>query len=235
MITNLASSSFFEDILLPMIVLALGLLFVRLRSNRKLKARKLITQQEKRINPGLNLYVSARDFFVRYPAVLLGYIIYSYLFISTIKFFLDGKNGPLGAFDIFLRFDSVLWMWLLAVALVKIIEIRTKLHTREKDRLVQHQELEVRQMQLRTLVETVRGLQHEVNNPLAIIMMSAGRLERQLSIGEESRKVARTISSATNRIAITLEAFTRAKRYEVDNSPVGQLAKPPALSDSPEN
>lgn len=235
MITNLASASFFEDILLPMIVLALGLLFVRLRSNGKQNAHKKVTQQKEPMNPGLNLYASVRDFFVQYPAVLSGYIIYGYLFISTIKFFLDEKNGALGAFDIFLRFDSVLWMWLLAVALVKIIEIRTKLYAREKDRLVQHQELEVRQMQLTTLIETVRGLQHEVNNPLAIIMMSVGRLERQLSIDEESRKVARTISSATNRIAKTLEAFTRAKRYEVDNSPVGQLAKPPALSDSPEN
>jgi signal transduction histidine kinase len=174
------------------------------------------------------LYHNAREFFVKYPAVLSGYFIYSYFFIATMKFFLDEKRSRLGTFDIFERFDSLLWMWLLSVALVKIIDIRTKLHERETEQLRQQRELALKQTQLSTLVETVRGLQHEVNNPLTIILMTAGRVERLIAGNTEATEGVRTIRTATERIANILDAFARAKQYEVDTSPLGPIAKPPA-------
>ncbi|HEY4611845.1 MAG TPA: histidine kinase dimerization/phospho-acceptor domain-containing protein [Bacteroidota bacterium] len=176
------------------------------------------------------LYSTLKDFFIRNPVVLSAYIIYSYWFISTIKFWLDEKEESLGIFDIFQRFDSLFWMWLLTVTLVKIINIRTKLHQEEKERLLQRQELEVKQMQLSTLVEIVRGLQHEVNNPLTIIMMNSSKLERQLVVQQDLREVVVTIREAAERIARTLDAFSQAKQYEVDKSPVGNIAKPPDLA-----
>jgi signal transduction histidine kinase len=175
----------------------------------------------------LSLPSRVKEFFIRYPAVLSGYIIYSYFFISTIKFFLDEKRSSLSGLDIFERYDALLWMWLLAVALVKIINIRTQLHQKETERLKQQQELEVKQMQLTTLVEIVRGLQHEVNNPLTIVMMTAGKLERLVAGNATAVESVKTIRSAAERIAKTLDAFSRAKRYEVDSSPVGPIAKPP--------
>ena len=176
------------------------------------------------------LYHTMKQFFVQYPAVMSGYIIYSYMFIATIKFFVDEKEGHLEAFDIFQRFDSLFWMWLLSVSLVKIINIRTRLHEQEKDKLMQHQELEVKQMQLSTLVEIVRGLQHEVNNPLTIIMMNSSKLERQLIVQQDLREVVVTIREAAERIARTLDSFSQAKQYEVDKSPVGNIVKPPNLA-----
>ncbi len=229
MIDNLASASFFEHILPPAVVAALGFLFILFRG----KGRISLCKQTMKRNAGLNFFASfyrnSKDFFIRYPAVLSGCIIYSYLFISTIKFFLDEKKTPLGGFDIFQHFDGLLWMWLLAVALVKIIDIRTKLHQKETTQLVQQQELEMKKMQLKTLVEIVRGLQHEVNNPLTIIMMIVGKLERRLGSQQELRENAKTIRSATERIAKTLDSFTRAKKYETSDSPIGQIASPPAL------
>ncbi|MGH2568663.1 MAG: histidine kinase dimerization/phospho-acceptor domain-containing protein [Bacteroidota bacterium] len=177
-------------------------------------------------------YRTVRDFFVQYPAALSGYVIYGYLFVSTIKFFIDEKQNSLGAFDTFLRFDAVLWMWFLALALVKIIEIRTKLYNRETTELMQQQELKVKEMQLTTLRQTVLGLQHEVNNPLTIIIMTAGKLERQLGYHKELLEGVKTIRAASERMARTLNAFSRAKQYEVDNTPIGQIAKPPELTEN---
>ncbi|HEY5615937.1 MAG TPA: histidine kinase dimerization/phospho-acceptor domain-containing protein [Bacteroidota bacterium] len=179
----------------------------------------------------ISFYKTVKEFFVRYPAVMSGYIIYSYLFISTIKFFLDEKEKSLEAFDIFQRFDSLLWMWLLSVSLVKIIDIRTKLHQHEKEQMMHRQDLEVKKMQLSTLLEIVRGLQHEVNNPLTIIIMTSGKLDRQLVAQPELRESVATIKGAAERISNTLDAFSRAKQYEVDTSPVGNIAKPPDLSE----
>lgn len=176
------------------------------------------------------LYKNLKEFCIRYPAVLSGYFIYSYLFISTIKFFLDTKKTDLNLFDIFQHFDSLLWMWLLALALVKIIEIRSRLYRQETAELVHKQELQVRETQLTTLVEVVRGLQHEINNPLTIILMTLGTFERHTVSADELRESIKTIRKATERIASTLRAFTTAKQYEVSESPVGQIAKPPEMS-----
>lgn len=223
----LASSAFFGDILPIIAAFVLGFLFVQLRSKKIHLQNRSVERKSKPMTLLVSMYSNVKEFFIRYPAVLSGYIIYSYFFISTIKFFLDEKRAPLGSFDIFERYDALLWMWLLALALVKIIDIRTKLHQKETERLRHQQELEVKQMQLATLVETVRGLQHEVNNPLTIVMMTAGKLERIISGNSDAVECVKTIRSSTERIARTLDAFSRAKRYEVDSSPVGPLAKPP--------
>jgi signal transduction histidine kinase len=225
----LASPFFFEDILAPSVLGLLGFLCVRNRGTHKTSSYvgSGMKEQNTARNFVSGLYRNARDFCIRYPALLSGYMIYGYLFVSTMKFFLDAKKSTLSAFDIFQHFDSLLWMWLLSLALVKIINIRTRLHGQETAQLVRQQELEVRQMQLNTLLQIVRGLQHEVNNPLTIILMTVGKLERRSINAEELRESLKTIRKATERISDTLKAFTSAKQYEVSESPVGHIAKPP--------
>ncbi len=225
----LASPFFFEDILAPSVLGLLGFLYVRNRGTHKTSSYvgSGMKEQNTARNFVSGLYRNARDFCIRYPALLSGYMIYGYLFVSTMKFFLDAKKSTLSAFDIFQHFDSLLWMWLLSLALVKIINIRTRLHGQETAQLVREQELEVRQMQLNTLLQIVRGLQHEVNNPLTIILMTVGKLERRSINAEELRESLKTIRKATERISDTLKAFTSAKQYEVSESPVGHIAKPP--------
>ena len=138
----LASPFFFEDILAPSILALLGFLYIQFRGTHKilLDVRSGMNNQSSARRFLKALYSNAREFFIRYPALLSGYMIYGYLFISTIKFFVDEKKGDLTAFDIFQHFDSVLWMWLLALALVKIINIRSRLHEQETARLVHQQE-----------------------------------------------------------------------------------------------
>jgi signal transduction histidine kinase len=227
----LASPFFFEDILKPLVIALLGFLYVQYRGTHKTLPYFWSGMNDRSAigNFVTDLYKTAKEFCIRYPAVLSGYMIYSYLFVSTIKFFLDQKKTTLSAFDIFQHFDSLLWMWLLAVALVKIIDIRSRLHQQETTQLVHQQEVEVRRMQLATLLEIVRGLQHEVNNPLTIILMTLGKLEQRSVSAEELRESVKTIRKATERISDTLKAFTAAKQYAVSESPVGHIVKPPDL------
>jgi signal transduction histidine kinase len=172
---------------------------------------------------------SLKDFGIRYPAVLSGYIIYSYLFVTTIDFFLEVKNPGRGfdAFDFFKQFDSLIWMWLLALALVKVIDYRTRLHERETEELRLNNERRLQQAQLETLKEVVRGLQHEVNNPLTIIMMYLRKIERK-GLDESVRHHALTvIRESAQRIAKILRRFSDAESYETTSSPVGHIATPP--------
>ena len=74
------------------------------------------------------IFKPLRDFFIKHPAVLSGYIIYAYFFITTMDFYRDVKKTHVKPLSIFERFDALIWMWLLAVVLVKVIEYRHRLN-----------------------------------------------------------------------------------------------------------
>ena len=166
-------------------------------------------------------------FFVRYPAVLSGYIIYIYFFLATMDFYQDVKvNAPGQIFGYFQNFDALIWMWLLAWALVKIIEYRSRMQEHVKKELLQKQELEVRQTQLTTMHEVIRALQHDINNPLTIILAYLRRAEKAAGGNEEILKNLAEVKTGAERIAKSLSDFAKARAYKTVDSPVGPLAQP---------
>lgn len=169
-----------------------------------------------------------QNFCTQYPAVLSGYVIYSYLFLSIIRLFLKVKTGFVSVGDVYDIFSALPFMWLLALSLVKVIEVRSRLHESERRRLQDQQELRIKEMQLATMKEVVLGLQHQINNPLAIISLSAGRITRVVGDSQAVTDLAREIRIANKRIATTLNEFSDAMTYEVENgsSLVGNIASP---------
>ena len=79
------------------------------------------------------LYAQIKKFFIKYPALLSGYIIYSYLFISIVRLFFKVKHPGIAcssdAYDIF---SALPFMWLLAVSLVKVIEYQGLVHLKDE-------------------------------------------------------------------------------------------------------
>ncbi|MEX1139037.1 MAG: histidine kinase dimerization/phospho-acceptor domain-containing protein [Bacteroidota bacterium] len=166
-------------------------------------------------------------FFVRYPAVLSGYIIYIYFLLATLEFYQDVKvNAPGQIFGYFQNFDALIWMWLLAWALVKIIEYRSKMEEHRKRELMQKQDLELKQTQLNTMHEVIRSLQHDINNPLTIILAYLRRAEKAAGGNDEILKNLAEVKTGAERIAKTLSDFAKARAYTTINSPVGPLAQP---------
>src|SRR5512146_2656106 len=95
-------------------------------------------------------------FFVRYPAVLSGYIIYLYFLFETLDFYRNVKEKAPHA-NSFQNFDALIWMWLLAWTLVKVIEYRTKLQDHLKRELENKQALELQKTQISTMHEVIRA------------------------------------------------------------------------------
>jgi signal transduction histidine kinase len=171
-------------------------------------------------------------FFARYPAVLSGYIIYLYFFFATLDFYQDVKaKAPGHIFGYFQNFDALIWMWLLAVALVKIIEYRTKVQEHLRKELEHQQQLELKQTQLNTMHEVIRALQHDINNPLTIILAYLRRAEKAAAGSEEVQKNLTEIKIGAERIAKSLSDFAKARAYATIDSPVGPLAQP--ITDDP--
>jgi hypothetical protein len=161
-------------------------------------------------------------FVAQYPAVLSGCIIYSYLFVSMIRLFIKVKTHGATPGDIYDIFSALPFMWLLAVSLVKIIEFRTKLHIREK-------ELQVKNIQLTTMHEVVKGVQHQVNNPLAIISLSVDQTKRAVEHDPALLKKIESIANAANQINLALQKFSEAEHYENEHvdQKVGTIASLP--------
>lgn len=159
----------------------------------------------------------ANNYFSRYPAVLSGFVIYAYLLVSIIHFFMKAKAFPLGFYDIFTIFSALPFMWFLSVALVKIIQVRTKLYESEQQRILAEKELEIHQTQLLTMQETVRGLQHHINNPLAVIVLS---MEAARKAALNNKTVILELSHAeqsVDRIQAALSGFSKAQQYKTES------------------
>jgi hypothetical protein len=169
-----------------------------------------------------------KEFFAKYPAVLSGYIIYAYLFVAMIRLFLQVKYSGATLADAYDIFSALPFMWLLAVALVKVIDIRTKLHQSETQRMQEHEALAIRETQLTTLKEVVRGLQHHVNNPLAVISLSCAKMKRLLPGNAEALSVTEMVQASAREISDALSAFERSDAYEVQDvgAIVGAISMP---------
>jgi hypothetical protein len=170
-----------------------------------------------------------KEFFVKYPAVLSGYIIYSYLFVSIVRLFLKVKFADATLSDAYDIFSALPFMWLLAVSLVKVIEYRTKLHESETLWATKERELRLKEAKLQTMHEVVKGLQHQVNNPLAVITLLIGRTKRTLKDNPGAIRDIESIEEYANNITQALKDFTAAQQYEVEHvgEVVGTIAVPP--------
>ncbi|MCX6136408.1 MAG: hypothetical protein NTV54_02805 [Ignavibacteriales bacterium] len=172
-------------------------------------------------------------FFAQYPAVLSGYIIYTYLFFSIVRLFVKTKyyGGTLSdAYDIF---SALPFMWLLSVSMVRIIDYRSKLHDSETRRMKSEEELQTKITQLETMHEVVLGLQHEVNNPLGIITLSIGQAKKYGLDNPRAPEIIDSIIAAVHRITKALHKLSEADRYEVDHihALVGGMAVLPRVQE----
>jgi hypothetical protein len=156
-------------------------------------------------------------FFSKYPAVLSGYIIYCYLFISIMRLFYKVKYHGATLSDAYDIFSALPFMWFLAVSLVKVIEYRTKLHQNETQQLAHEKELQMKDTQLKTMHEVVKGLQHQINNPLAIIALLVSKTKKSLRDNHDAIKNIESIEYSANSIAQALADFKRAELYEIDH------------------
>ena len=184
----------------------------------------MLAEIKKIVHP---IYKPVRDYFMKHPAVLSGYIIYAYWFVTTMEFYKDfKKTRTVGAMGIFEKFDALIWMWLLAVVLVKVIEYRNRLNGQEKLRLEQEKELQVKGAQLSTTHQMIRTLQHQINNPLTIILLYVQRALRKAENNQQDLENLIMVKNGAERIATTLREFAHAQGIETVDSPVGDLISP---------
>ncbi len=175
----------------------------------------------KKIIASISAFVSS------YPAILAAYFIYGYYFISTMDFYIAFKRKHLSATETVAHFDTLIWMWVLAWALVWVIELRERLHRRDRESIEQQNTIKMRETQLKTLHEVVLTLKHQINNPLAIILGYV-RMARKKTEDQDLSKKLVEIETAAQRISTALKEYADMQSYQTQSSPVGDLVQLPS-------
>jgi signal transduction histidine kinase len=178
------------------------------------------------------MYERMKVFCIAYPAVVSGFFIYSYLFFCILQYFFKLKSSSLFHSPILTNivesFDAFPFMWLLSVALVKVIEVRTELHKSEEKRIFAEREKQLHQSQLKTLQEVTRGVQHHVNNPLAIISLAVAPARKAAGNNQKVLHQLNIIDEAVKRMITALEDFSKIREYTVESGGpiVGDIVTP---------
>ena len=162
------------------------------------------------------LVKSAQELGTRYPALMSGLIIYSYLLFSIVHYLLKTKSLIPTFYDVLETFDALPFMWLLSLALVKIIDVRGRLYKSETERTFVQKQIEIKQTQLSTLHEVVKSLQHHINNPLAIITLTLATTRRQAKDNPELLRQVDAIDESTQRIIRSMKEFFETQSYETE-------------------
>ncbi|MGA3286794.1 MAG: hypothetical protein ABSD46_05170 [Bacteroidota bacterium] len=178
------------------------------------------------------MYEKTKAFCIAYPAFLSGFFIYSYLFFCILQYFFKVNSSSLFHSHVLTNivesFDAFPFMWLLSVALVKVIDVRTKLLESEEQRMIAEREKQLHQAQLKTLREVTRGVQHHVNNPLAIIALTLVPARKAAGKNQKILHQLDVIDEAVRRMTTALEDFSKVREYTVESAGpiVGDIVTP---------
>jgi hypothetical protein len=152
---------------------------------------------------------SLRGLCEKYPAVVSGYFLVGYSFISIIRMLLKAKKGSLFVEDLFDVFSALPFMWLLALSIVQIIQERSRLRKIQRELAREQLQRQITEIQLAALKEAEKVLQHSINNPLAVIALSLSRLKRAVQVDRDHLDETNDIECAYQKIGSVLSDFTR--------------------------
>ncbi len=149
---------------------------------------------------------NARGFLERYGVTIAGIVIFLYYLGATLDLFLypHARRDFLGYF---FQFSSVVLLWGLVCLAARILEYRRKQREEQEKNRALLQEYERRKMQLEVLDEMSDLLNDTVNNPLAVISLSASSIRERFEPDSEMLNYLDSIDSALKRVREVLADF----------------------------
>jgi signal transduction histidine kinase len=142
-------------------------------------------------------------FIDKYSIIVSGVVIYLYFLLSSYNF-LRSRESATGFFDFVLQFDSMILLWMTAVVVIQLQKYRRQ--TREQEEYKQQVQLEFdrQRTKLQVVDEITSLLQDNINNPLAIISVSAQHLHRKHDHDAETVTWLDRIDTALQRVHKTI-------------------------------
>jgi len=145
----------------------------------------------------------------KYPAVVSGYFLVGFSFVSIIRMLIRAKKGNLFVEDLYDVFSALPFMWLLALSIVQVFQERSRLRQIQNELAREQLKRQITEIQLSALKEAEKTLQHSINNPLAVIALSLSRLKRAVKVDRDLLDKTDDIECASQKIGTVLTDFYR--------------------------
>lgn len=152
------------------------------------------------------------NFINAYPIIVAAVTIYLYYLFTSINFFSTVQQKR-SFFDYVLQFDSLIWMWVAAAALLQVQRLRKQQREESETRHIYQIEIERQQIHTKLLDDITMLLQDNINNPLAIISTQTQQIRRKFEADQEILRWIDNIESAMRRIENTIREL---KVYETE-------------------
>lgn len=142
----------------------------------------------------------------KYGIVIAGVIIFAYYLWATLDWF-GTSTGRRGFQGYFFQFDSLILLWLLLVAGMKLHQYRKKEKEENENLRRIALEHELQKMRAKLLDDVTTMLSDAINNPLAVISLSTGSIRERFSSDNEIMAFVDRIEGALKRMQEVLTQF----------------------------
>lgn len=146
------------------------------------------------------------DILDKYGIVIAGVIIFAYYLWATLDWF-GTSIGRRGFQGYFFQFDSLILLWLLLVAGMKLHQYRKKEKEENENLRRIALEHELQKMRAKLLDDVTTMLSDAINNPLAVISLSTGSIRERFSSDIEIMAFVDRIEGALKRMQEVLTQF----------------------------
>jgi signal transduction histidine kinase len=152
----------------------------------------------------------------KYGLVLAGMFIFAYYLWTALDMFASPHSRrSFGGY--FLQFDSLILLWLLLVAGFKLQQYKRKQKEEEDNHRRIALEYELQKMQLNLLDDVTTLLTDAINNPLAVISLSAGSIRERFASDDEILGFLDRIEGALKRMREVLADFHKYETKKIMN------------------
>lgn len=142
-------------------------------------------------------------FIDKYSIIVSGVVIYIYFLLSSLDV-LRSRSASRSWVDFVLQFDSLIFLWLIALVAIQLQRYRQRVRDQEEyQRKVQY-EFDRQRTKLKVVEEITSLLQDNINNPLAIISLNSQKLRRKLDGDGESTQLLDSIDNGLQRVHSTI-------------------------------
>lgn len=142
----------------------------------------------------------------KYGIVIAGVVIFAYYLWSALDMYTT-PHSRRSFQGYFFQFDSLILLWLLLVAGMKLYDYRKKQEAEQENHRRIAIEYERQRMQLGLLDDVTTLLTDAINNPLAVISLSAGSIRERFASDDEILTYLDRIDGALRRMREVLTDF----------------------------
>jgi signal transduction histidine kinase len=171
-----------------------------------------------------NILSRAWSYISEYPAVFSAIAIYMYYLVTSLNYFEKAKEKTT-FLDYVLQFDSLIWMWLAAVAFVQVQKYRKLRLTETSELQVYQREMELQKAQNEMLNDITLLLQDSINNPLAIISLKTREIRKKFENDSDMIRLLEAVEGAMRRIEQTIRDLKGFQSQKIFESSADRLRK----------